>query len=224
MRGDHRPSGWEGKAAAALMSGSMLFLASYAYLVLAQGEPAWRHTLAEAVLVGCWVLFATDYAVRLALAPRRPEFVRTRWLDLVVLVLPLLRPLRVVQTYARQRQRHGGAPRWSLEGRVIVYTGLTVLLLGFAGSLAVYQAERAAPGANIRSYGDAVWWACSTLTAVGYGDVFPVTTRGRVVGVAMMLTGLGLLGAVLGTFSSWLVGRFRAASTPAPDAERPPRS
>ncbi len=206
------------------MTVSALFLAAYALRVLAQGLPEWVHDTAAVVMLGAWAVFAADYAVKVALAPHRPAFVRTRWLDLVVLLLPLLRPLRVVQTYARQRERHGGLPRWSLEGRVIVYTGLTVLLLGFAASLAVYQVEHTASGANIRTYGDAVWWACSTLTAVGYGDVFPVTALGRVIGVAVMLTGLGLLGAVMGTFSSWLVGRFRTAGPdPAAPGERSPR-
>lgn len=225
MDSDTRVRAWEQRAALPLLTASLLFLAAYAVLVLASGRlPHWGRTTALAVLLGTWALFAVDYAARLALSAERARFVRTRWLDLVVLVLPLLRPLRVVQTYSRTRGLTG---RWSLEGQVIVYTGLTTLLLGFAASLAVYHVEHTAPGANIRTFGDSVWWACSTLTSVGYGDVFPVTVRGRVVGVALMLTGLGLLGSVMGTFSSWLVGRFRMTGEPGStgtDKDRPPAS
>jgi voltage-gated potassium channel len=220
MDHDDRVRAWERISSFPLLIASLLFLTAYAALVLAAGE--W-HVLRDVewlVIIGTWALFAADYGVRLALSRPRLRFVRTRWLDLLVLVLPLLRPLRVVQTYARAQERRTSEPKWSLEGQVIVYTGLTTLLLGFTASLAVFQVEHLAPGGNIHTYGDSVWWACSTLTGVGYGDVFPVTPRGRVVGVGLMLTGLGLLGSVMGTFSSWLVNRFRTAGR----HDRPPGS
>jgi voltage-gated potassium channel len=147
---------------------------------------------------------------------RRPlKYVRRHLLDTVVLVLPLLRPLRIVRLYdAVQRRRD--EPLLGLYGRVIAYAGTTAVLLGFAGALAVYQQERDAPGATIRTFGDAVWWTCSTLTTVGYGDVTPVTPLGRVIATGMMICGVALLGAVTGSFSSWLVQTFTR------DDERPP--
>ena len=218
MEQDDRVRRWEDVSAIPLFITSMCFLGAYAVLVLDGGRgTGWRDAWA-AVLFAAWAVFGIDYLARLALSRRRLRFVRTRWLDLVVLALPLLRPLRVVQTYARAQERLGHVPRWTLEARVIVYTGLTTTLLGFGASLAVYQVERRAPGANILTYGDSVWWASSTLTGVGYGDVFPVTALGRVIGVGLMLTGLGLLGSVMGTFSSWLVNRFRDVSP----TDRPP--
>lgn len=152
------------------------------------------------------------------------RFVRTHWLDTVVLALPLLRPVRVVRVYeAVQRRR--GRPRLSLHARVITYAGLSVSLLGFAGALAVCQQEPAAPGATIRTFGDAVWWTSSTLATVGYGDVTPVTAAGRAIAVGLMGCGPALLGAVTGSFSAWLLQVFssedeRRAAAPAPD-ERP---
>ncbi|PWI42061.1 potassium channel family protein [Streptomyces sp. ICBB 8177] len=214
---DRRIREWERRTSVPLMATSMLFLTAYAVLVLDHGLSPDARDAWWAVLGVAWAVFVVDYLVRLALSTRRLRFVVTRWLDLVVLVLPLLRPLRVVRTYTRaQLSGHGG--RLRLEAQVMAYTGLTTLLLGFAGSLAVYHVEHGRTGANIRTYGDAVWYTCSTLTAVGYGDVFPVTARGRLIGVGLMVIGLGLLGSVVGTFSSWLVGRFREIS----EAERPP--
>lgn len=221
MDDDARLHRWERNSSFPLLITSMLFLTSYAVLVLdADLRQGWRD-VCWLVLYVAWAVFVVDYLARLlVIASHRLAFVRTRWLDLVVLALPLLRPLRMVQTYTLAQERRSSAPRLTLEGRVIVYTGLTTLLLGFSASLAVYQVEHTAPGGNIRTYGDSVWWACSTLTGVGYGDVFPVTSRGRVVGVGLMVTGLGLLGSVMGTFSSWLVNRFRQAG----NETGPPRS
>jgi voltage-gated potassium channel len=69
-------------------------------------------------------------------------------------------------------------------------------LVLFVAALAVLQAERGHPGGNIESFGDALWWAVTTVTTVGYGDRFPVTTTGRFVAGGLMLAGIALLGVV----------------------------
>lgn len=207
MTDEGRQARWENRTEAPLAVASLLYLTSYAVLVLAPGLPgAWRD-LCLAVLSAAWAAFAVDYAVRWRLSGLGPCFVRAHWLDTLVLVLPLLRPLRVVHVYeAVQRRR--GRPRLALHARVVTYAGLSALLIGFAGALAVYQHEHTAPGATIRTFGDAVWWTSATLATVGYGDVTPVTPLGRVIAVGLMLCGLALLGAVTGSFSSWLLQVF----------------
>jgi voltage-gated potassium channel len=198
---------WEQRAEIPLAVASLAFLAAYAVHVLATGlADVWRD-LCLAVTLTAWALFAVDYGVRWRLSGQRLRFVRTHWLDTLVVLLPLLRPLRIVRLYeAVQRRR--GRPRLSLHARVITYAGVSTALLGFAGALAVYAQERGVPGASMRTFGDAVWWTCATLTTVGYGDVAPVTAGGRVVAVGLMACGLALLGAVTGSFSSWLVQLF----------------
>lgn len=69
----------------------------------------------------------------------------------------------------------------------------------------------------MHTFGDAVCWAASALTTVGYGDITPVTALGRVIATGMMAAGLALLGAVTGSFSSWLMRTFTHESD-----ERPP--
>ncbi|MFC8349498.1 potassium channel family protein [Streptomyces sp. NPDC057280] len=194
---------------------SLLFLAAYATKVLWHGLASVWQDLCLAVLLAAWALFAVDYAVRWRLSGQRLRFVRTHWLDTVVLVLPLLRPLRVVKVYEAVQRRHG-QPRLALHARVIFYAGISTVLLGFAGALAVYQQERGAPGASMRTFGDAMWWTCATLATVGYGDVTPVTPVGRLIAVGIMAVGLALLGAVTGTFASWLLQVFSRE-----DDERP---
>ncbi len=197
----------------------MIFLASYAIRVLGHGQ------LTDTVLDLClaltfaaWALFVVDYAGRWLLSRQRWSFVRKHPLDTLVLFLPLLRPLQIVKAHDAIQRRHGRA-RLTVHARVIVYAGLSTVLLGFTGALSVYHQERGAPGATMRTFGDAVWWTCSTLATVGYGDITPVTPRGRLVGVGVMAVGLGLLGAVTGTFASWLLQAFSRD-----DDEGPPGS
>ncbi|MDX6353472.1 MAG: voltage-gated potassium channel [Streptomyces sp.] len=205
-----RTSRWEARTDIPLSVASMLFLAAYAVDVLARGMPAGWHTTCLAIALTAWALFAVDYAVRWRLSgygPHLLRYVRRHLLDTVVLLLPLLRPLRILRVYeAVQRRRD--RPRLGLYGRVISYAGLASVLLGFTSALAVYQQERDAPGATIHTFGDSVWWACSTLSTVGYGDITPVTPLGRTIAIGMMTCGLALFGAVTGAFSSWLFQMF----------------
>lgn len=210
MEADSRLIRWENRSEGPLFLASLAFLGAYAAHVLGTGLSAAAHDALLAVIGLTWAVFLLDYVVRWRLSGRRfgPRYLRAHFLDTLVLVLPLLRPLRVVQLYeAVQRRR--AEPRLSLYGRVIAYGAMSAFLLGFAGALAVYQQERYAPGATIRTFGDSVWWACSTLTTVGYGDVTPVTGGGRTIAAVLMFLGLALLGAVTGSFSSWLVQIFR---------------
>ncbi|GAA2308157.1 potassium channel family protein [Streptomyces kunmingensis] len=207
---------WEQRNGTALTVASLLFLTSYAVRVLGHGLPEPVRALCLAVLLAAWAVFVVDYVVRLRLSGQRlPRFLRTHPLDTLVMLLPLLRPVRIVQTYETV-QHHRDRPRLALHARVIAYAGVSVTLLGFAGSLALYQQEHAAPGADIVTYGDSVWFTCTTLSTVGYGDLAPVTPLGRLVTVGVMACGLALLGAVTGSFSSWLIQVF------AREGERPP--
>lgn len=201
---DGRGARWERRTELPLLLSSLLFLAAYAMWVLAPGV---GRAACLGVLFSAWGVFAVDYAVRWRLSGQGPGFVRSHALDTLVLVLPLLRPLRLVRVYETV-QRRTGRPRLPLYARVMTYAGLGAVLLGFAGALTVYQQEHTAPGSSIRTFGDALWWACATLSTVGYGDIAPVTPVGRVVSVGVMMYGLGLLGAVTGSFSSWLLQRF----------------
>jgi len=216
---DSRYARWEQRTEIPLFLASLVFLAAYAARVLAVGMPSFWRDVCVYTNIALWVMFAVDYTVRWRLfGGRFLHFARTHFLHTVVVILPLLRPLRIVPLYD-VIQRRQGQPRISLHARVIAYASLATLLLGFAGSLAVYQAERGAPDATMKTFGDALWWASATLTTVGYGDITPVTTRGRTIATVMMAGGLALLGAVTGSFSSWLLQIFsRESDTKPPES------
>jgi len=152
------------------------------------------------------VLFGVDYAVRLALSVQRWRFVRSNLLDLAVLALPVLRPLRLLRLVALVAILNRAGSN-SLRGRVVVYAVGGTTLLVVCGALAITDAERGRPGASIADVGDGLWWAITTMTTVGYGDRYPVTTTGRFVAAALMVSGIALLGLVTATLASWLVER-----------------
>ena len=82
-----------------------------------------------------------------------------------------------------------------------VLLALSVSCIIIFGGIGVYLAERGHPGANITKLGDAFWWAAVTITTVGYGDYYPVTTAGRLIAVFMMFSGIGVVVLLVGTIA-----------------------
>jgi voltage-gated potassium channel len=201
-----------------LVALAVLFVAAYAWGVLRPDLPPWLLTSLRLVTVVAWPVFLADYVLRLVLAEHRWQFVRRNWVDGVAVLLPLLRPLRIINLVrvARVLDRRLTS---SLHGRVAAYVTLTASLVVFMASLAVYDAERGAPDASITHYGDAVWWALTTITTVGYGDEYPVTGQGRLVAVLLMVGGIALLGVVTAAVASWFVGRVTEAAQAQDDAD-----
>jgi len=156
-----------------------------------------------------WAAFVVDYIVRLALSVPRAEFVRTHKRDLLMVLVPFLRILRVVIIIVRSIRR---IPTERVAASMVGIAGAVVTL----GALVVWRYESVAPGSNIRTIGQAYWWAIVTTTTVGYGDEYPITWQGRIVASVMMLVGVGLIGTVSASVASWFVGR-RDAATDAPD-------
>ena len=202
---------WERATEVPLVALAVAFLAAYAWPVLDPrlGRP-WTFVCASVVWLA-WVLFATDYAVRLVQAGNRRHWFLTHLLDLAVIALPLLRPLRLLRLVSLVRVINRTASS-SLRGRVGLYVGVGSTLMGFVASVAVLDAERDAPGARITTFADATWWAATTMTTVGYGDLYPVTATGRWIAVGLMIAGLALLGAVSASLASWLVESVTAST------------
>jgi voltage-gated potassium channel len=97
-----------------------------------------------------------------------------------------------------------------LRGKVAIYVIGGSSLLAFCAALAVLDAERRNHDASITDFGDAMWWAVTTMTTVGYGDEYPTTRPGRLVASVLMVAGIALLGTVTATLASWLVDQVRA--------------
>jgi voltage-gated potassium channel len=205
-----RREAWEKRSEWPLTAASVVFLVAYAWPVLDPGiASSWRRVCLVLVWA-TWLLFVADYGARLALSRDRFLFVRSNLLDLLVVTLPFLRPLRLLRlvTLLTALNRHAGD---SLRGKVGTYVGASTVLLLLIAALAILDAERDADDANITGFGDALWWALATVTTVGYGDRFPVTLTGRFVATGLMIAGIALLGVVTASVASWLVERVSEA-------------
>ncbi len=188
---------------------AVVFLGAYALPIL-------QTELAESWVSVCrwatwlvWVLFALDYFIRVKLSENRCRFIKKHLFDLAILALPLLRPLRLLRLVALLSIFNRSA-KTSLRGRVVVYITGGSFLLTFVAALAILDVERNLPDGNIKDFADALWWAITTVTTVGYGDRFPTSDYGRLIGAALMVAGIALLGTVTATLASWLVQAIAA--------------
>jgi voltage-gated potassium channel len=173
-------------------------------------------------------IFLLDFAVNLfGSKPKRAYLLGARgWLDLLGSVpsfgfFPvggLLRLARLSRLARITRLLRGQAGKDLvldvLANRSQYATFITVLLAGMTLSIAtllIVQFESQSPDASITTGGDALWWGIVTMTTVGYGDFFPVTTAGRLTAAFVMFAGIGIIGALASILASLLV------SSPSPD-------
>lgn len=187
---------------------AVVFLAVYAVDILDDRLSASAHEALRVVDYVIWALFALDYVLRLTLATDRIRYWWRHLLDLLIIVLPILRPLRMLRLVILLRALNRRVAA-TLRGRILLYGLSSAVLLVFCGALAMFDAERSTTDANIRSFGDALWWATTTILTIGYGDRVPVTTEGRYVAVGLMISGVLLFGAVTAAFATWLIDRVR---------------
>jgi voltage-gated potassium channel len=166
--------------------------------------------VAELLLTG---LFVLEFGSRFLAARSRLDYVKGHWIDAIALTPPiriaralrLLRLLRLVRAFA-------GIYRAALHVEGLArHRGFAWLLLAWIGVMAVcsawlYIAEHGVNKAVENPF-DALWWGVVTLTTVGYGDVTPVTTEGRIAAMVLMLLGIGLFGAITATITSYLLSR-----------------
>ncbi len=200
---------WEKRAEIPLLLLAVAFLVAYAWPVLDPRLDTNVRTVLDVASWTVWAAFVIDFAVRLYLTDGRRSYALTHWYDVALILLPMLRPLRLLRLLAFARILNRSAVG-SLVGKVSTYVAGTALMALGLGAIAVLDAEQDSTGANITTFGDALWWSATTVTTVGYGDHFPVTTTGRLVAVALMLVGIACIGAITAGVAAWLVAQVEA--------------
>lgn len=194
---------WKRRTEIPLIVAGLLYLVAYSWRVIADltGPP---RVVATTVVLVTWAMFIVDYVVRLMMAEQRGVWFRRNLAALaftLVPVLRLVRLLRVATLLPGMRSTRGDR----LRTEIMVYSSGAAVILIYISSLAVLEVERHAPGANITTFGDAIWWACVTVTTTGFGDYTPVTDAGRLVGIGLMFGGVALAGIITATLASLVV-------------------
>jgi voltage-gated potassium channel len=171
------------------------------------------------------VIFLADFLYRIFTAPSAGAyfFKHFGWADLLASLpfqqFKVLRIFRLIRVYRLLRQvgtktigRALVKDRAGSSLYVLLFMGISVLEFG---SLTILRVEQGAPGANITTASDALWYTIVTISTVGYGDQYPITDAGRVIGAGIIVVGVG----IFGTFTGYLANFFLAPKTPAPQVD-----
>lgn len=166
-------------------------------------------------------LLLADFFYRLHRSPNRPRYFATfGWLDLIGALpgLPLLRLARIPTLRHLSQWLNREAPAEvrkdaasSLASSTLLTTILVVLVVITFGSIFIVLVEKNAPNGNIQTGEDAIWWSIVTIATVGYGDRFPTTALGRLIGTAMIVVGVSLFSVLTSFIATTFVARRRSA-------------
>lgn len=194
-----------------------LLVLAFLMIPLLIGPMLWELTPGEQTIYfvldySIWGLFAIDLIIKTAISPHRLAYLRRHWLEVLTVVIPFFRPLRILRIFAYGSRAWVGLRRLVNVDFLLVYGfGLVII------AATIVTSVEGGEGATIHSFTDALWWAVVTITTVGYGDMVPLTLAGRVTAVVLMLGGLAFLGGTTANLASYLM---RGHSTEAKDTSR----
>jgi len=196
-----RAEAYEKAANPTLFGMSFVFLAAWTLLVAVTDGPQWFVALLAGAVIAIWVVFVADVVARMTLADSAWRWALAHPLQILGVLLPVLYPFRVLGVFTRETFA-AGAKGLLRTGQAVV---LSAIVLIWVCAVTVLYFERGVYGASIANFGDALWWACVTVTSVGYGDFAPVTVPGRATGVVLMFAGLSIVGVITATVAAWIV-------------------
>ena len=167
------------------------------------------------------VFFLFEFSLRFYQAENKLKFMQWGWIDLIssIPALPFLRAgralrlvrlLRILRAFRSTKHLIRYVFQSRVQGTFTAVCIVAVLMIMFS-SIAILQVEDR-PDSNIKSAEDAIWWAYVTITTVGYGDKYPVTTEGRIIAAVLMTVGVGLFGTFTGFLASWFVAERKKAA------------
>jgi voltage-gated potassium channel len=188
----------------------LLALAAQTFLKLNESTNAILDHLDD----GICLIFFFDFFVSLFTARSKLAYLKWGWIDLIssIPMIDMFRAGRVARIIRILRAFRGVRSARFVADYLIhnrangAFFGVALLsiLLVLFSSIAILQFENTAE-ANIRTPQDALWWAFTTVTTVGYGDKFPVTTEGRMIAAVLMTAGVGIFGSFTGLVASWIL-------------------
>lgn len=175
------------------------------------------------------IFFFLEFCIRFTKADDKIGFMKWGWIDLLSSIpmidalragrlLRLIRIFRIIRAFKTTKKFLDHLFANKARGTLYSATVLAVLLIIFS-AIAILQLEKD-PNSNIITAEDALWWAYVTITTVGYGDKFPVTTEGRIIASVLMTAGVGLFGTFTAYVASWFVGEKKNEKENAPSSQQ----
>lgn len=169
------------------------------------------------------VFFFFEFIYRLTTATDKLGYLKWGWLDLLssipmvdsfryARILRIIRFIRVVRAFMTANLFFQHFFRKKAQG-AFYSVAIIALMVVILGSLAILQVENT-PDANIKTPSDALWWSYVTIMTVGYGDKYPVTDEGRIIGAVMMTVGVVLVSTMAGYVASWFFGESKKENNP----------
>jgi voltage-gated potassium channel len=159
-----------------------------------------------------WGAFAFDLLMGLVNASNRKQFLFKHPLDIAAVILPFLRPLRLLRVIS-----FGGLALQKVAiGRqfaITVKVFIASIFIAYISAVQITISERTIEGSNIKNFGDGLWWAITTVTTVGYGDRYPTTMEGKILAVGLMIVGISLMGVITASVAAWFVKMGQGEST-----------
>lgn len=152
-----------------------------------------------------WALFSLEYAIRVFLAKDRLYFIKRHPIDFLIVFIPPIRALHVIRTVTLAAYFIRKARNLFFKQNMWFLFTMAPLMLMVSGVL-MYQVESKARGANIRTFGDSLWWAIATMSTVGYGDKYPVTNAGKIIATLTIIVGVSLIGMLTAEIAVMFIG------------------
>jgi voltage-gated potassium channel len=158
------------------------------------------------------IFFLFEFFLRFYKSENKLKFLRWGWIDLISSIptldlfragraLRLFRLIRILRAFRSVRHLISHFYANKAKGTFMTVFIIALLMVIFS-AIAILQVETD-QNSNIKTAEDAIWWAYVTITTVGYGDKFPVTTEGRIIAAALMTVGVGVFGTFAGFLASW---------------------
>jgi voltage-gated potassium channel len=183
---------------------ALVYLAAFSYPAFVAEISITTQNRLEIVQWSTWALFALDLFIGIWVSSNKKSYLKSHPLEILSVALPFLRPLRLLRVItfgALVIQKVAVGKHLAITFKVFLFS----ILIAYIAAVQITITERDVPTSNIKSFGDGLWWAVTTVTTVGYGDKFPTTSMGRVLAVGLMLVGISLMGVITASVAAWFV-------------------